>query len=615
MTVSQAAGAERRLRLGDMAASARTAAAFAWQAAPWHTVVLVVTTTAGAGVPVVMAWLTGALLNRLVGAEESALLGLACGLAGLGLMAALLPPLSTYAGNQLGRRANLRLVDRLYRVINSLPGLARMEDPSFQDRLRMAQAAGGQATGGIVQSLLLIAASVLTTAGFVGTLYVVSPFFTIVVLASCAPAFVAELRLSRRRALGDWRVSSTRRREWFYESLMTSPHALQEIQLFEAGDFLRGRMLAERRTADAERRAVDRQELKVQGGLALLGSLIGGAGLVWAALAARRGQLSVGDVSIFIAGVAGVQAALSQLMRALAHTHHLLLLMRHYLAVIEIADRAPPLPVDGGPAGLPALRRGIELRDVWFRYDESHPWVLRGVDLFIPAGRSVALVGHNGAGKSTLVKLLCRFYEPTRGSILWDGVDIRRIPVKELRRRLGAVFQPYMEYDLTAAENIAIGDTRALDDRPRLKGAARRAGIDGVISALPRGYDTMLSKTLTRADDTSAGALLSGGQWQRLALARALLRERPDLLILDEPSSGLDAEAEHDIHLRLARYRAGRTSLLISHRLAAVRDADRIVVLHDGRIEEEGRHQDLVDAKGTYARLFTLQAKGYQHRD
>jgi len=240
----------------------------------------------------------------------------------------------------------------------------------------------------------------------------------------------------------------------------------------------------------------------------------------------------------------------------------------------------------------------------------------------------VAVVGRNGAGKSTIVKLLCRFYDPTRGSVLWDGVDLRDMAPADLRARIGAVFQDFMEYDLTAAENVGVGDVGCRDDRRRVEEAARLAGVHETLARLPAGYDTLLSRTfstagsasaesaalawLTGDDESGVGVTLSTGQWQRLALARGLFRGRRDLLILDEPSSGLDPEAEHQVHETLRSYAADTTRVLISHRLGATRDADHVFVIEDGVVSEEGSHASLVAAGGAYARLFALQAKGYQ---
>jgi ATP-binding cassette subfamily B protein len=372
-------------------------------------------------------------------------------------------------------------------------------------------------------------------------------------------------------------------------------------------------MVRERGHVIAAQRRMDLRQLTMNGALELLTALIAGGGLVWAGLAARDGALSVGDVVMFAGAVAGAQLGLNTLVQTIAGIAQSLLLFRHYLDVTETASDLP-VPVNTAP--LPALTRGIELRDVWFRYSDDHPWILRGLTLSIPYGEAVALVGLNGAGKSTLVKLLCRFYDPTKGAILWDGVDIRDVDPAELRARVSAVFQDHMSYDLSAAENVALGDLRRIDDRPAVERAARQAGVHDLLTSLPQGYETLLTRVffgVSEEDDDAqaAGVVLSGGQWQRVAIARALLRDRPELMILDEPSSGLDPEAEYDIHTRTRASRAGRTSLLISHRLNTVRDADLIVVLEEGKIVEQGRHDDLMGRQSTYARLFTLQSTGY----
>jgi ATP-binding cassette, subfamily B, bacterial len=286
--------------------------------------------------------------------------------------------------------------------------------------------------------------------------------------------------------------------------------------------------------------------------------------------------------------------------------------------VVALEPDLPSVP-SSTPRALTSARPGIEFQDVWFRYGDDLPWILRGVDLTVPAGRALGLVGANGAGKSTIVKLLCRFYDPTRGRILWDGADIADLPVADLRQRIGAVFQDYMSYDFSAAENIGIGEVGALDDRMRIESAAEEAGVHEALAALPRGYDTMLSRMFfldaggrgRDEADPETGVLLSGGQWQRVALARAFLRTGRDLLILDEPSSGLDPEAEHAMHARLREFRRGTTSLLISHRLGAVRDADLIAVVDEGRVAETGTHAELLALDALYARLFRLQAGGY----
>ncbi|MGW4641189.1 ABC transporter ATP-binding protein [Sphaerisporangium sp. NPDC004334] len=624
-----------------------SALALAWRAAPGMFLLQIALTAASALVPVVTAWLLKLILDGAVGgAEWSALLVMAALMAAVTASGTVFLHGGNYLRTEVERRVSRLCRSRLFAAVNRFVGLGRFEDPSFQDHLRSAQDVGPTAPDDIINGFLGGLRGLIMACGFVVAVATINPVVAVAVMLAAVPALAAERFLVRRRVRVFWAMSPALRRELFYGRLQSDLRAVKELRLFGLGDFFRERMLAERLSADAAQRKVDRRTWTLQALLGLLSALVAGAVLVWGVAQLRTGLLTIGDVSVLVAVIAGVQSGLSQVIGEYAVVHRGLLLFGHYLAVV---NAGPELPVAEDPRAIAPLSRGIEFRDVWFRYSPDHPWVLRGINLHVKKGDALAIVGLNGAGKSTMVKLLFRYYDPTEGAVLWDGVDIRLFAPEDLRRRVSGVFQDPMEYDLTAAENIGLGDLDHMGDRARVRGAGTLAGIDIALRRLPDGYDTFLSRMFGKPMDalgepaaetravvtdppeeeppmrgeadaapaaavscsTGAGMTLSGGQWQRLAFARALFREGRDVLVLDEPNSGLDPAAESEIHSTLQAHRQDWTSIMISHRLSAVREADVIVLIEDGRIAEQGSHARLMAMDGRYAGLFRTQASGY----
>ncbi len=590
----------------------------AFRSSPWVLASHLAVTLVSAAAPVVATWLVKDILDTLTsgtpGSSGTSTVGIAAPaatLAAISAVAAVAPQLTGYLRARMMRATSLRAHEDLHAAVDTFTGLRRFEHPEFLDQLRLAQQAGGLAPSQVVEGAAGLTRSAVLLAGFVGSLAVLDPFLAAVASLSGIPVLWAEITLSRRRARTFWDISPSERREIFYATLLTSVEAAKEIRLYGAGGFLRGRMMSERRTADALRERLDRSELRIQSALQTAAAVLAGAGLLWAVGAASRGAMTVGDVSMLLAAIPAVQSGIGGLAGELGQAHHSLVMFDHYVTIVRLG---PDLPAPHRPRPAGPLREAIEIQDVWFRYEDELPWVLRGVNLRIERGTALALAGVNGSGKSTLVKLLCRFYDPTCGRILWDGTDLRDIPAAELRARIAATFQDPMRYDLTARENIAISELTALEAPRRCEEAARLAGMHEDLARLPGGYATMLSRTFRsgEGDGSGSGVQLSGGQWQRMGLARSFLRTDADLLILDEPSSGLDPAAEYEIHARLRERRAGRTSVLISHRLGAVKDADVIAVLEDGQVRELGDHRRLLARGGTYHRLFTLQSSGYR---
>ena len=562
--------------------------------------------------PIASAWLLRSILDDLAaGHGHGPVLTLALALGAAGAATAILPGISQYLSAQSGRAVQRDATGRLFTAVTRLSGLGALEDPAFQDTLRFAQQAGASGPGQILSGGITIVQSAITLAGFLIALVVLSPVLAAIVTAAAVPAVFLQRGVARREAAVMRGITHAQRRQLFFATLLSGLTAAKEIRLFGLGPFFRTRMLDELNEVQRANTQMDRRVLGVEATLALIGAAVAAGGLLWAVSAAAAGRLAIGDLSMLVAALAAISATLGTMISSAAFTYQALLMFESYR---EVVSAPPDLPTPDRPTPAGRLRRGIEIDDVWFRYGPDKPWVLRGVSCRIPRGRAVALVGQNGAGKSTMVKLLCRFYDPVRGRILWDGTDLRDMDPAELRDRLSVVFQDYMTYELTAAENIAVGDLGRAPSHDLLHAAARQAGIHDTLTGLPKGYQTLLTRTyFDRADkdNPDTGVLLSGGQLQRVALARAYLRGGRDLMIMDEPSSGLDAEAEHDLHRRLRLHRRDQTTVLISHRLNTIRDADDIVVLSGGVITEQGSHDDLMALSGSYARLFTLQARGY----
>lgn len=582
----------------------------AWHASPACVAAALLLAILQGVTPVGLAWSTKLLIDAAGTRQEGKAVWALTGLVAFTLVGVASRVGSHFAYSELRRRVEVATQLQLFTALNRLPGLAHFEQPAYRNKLELAEQAGQLAPGQVVRSALGIAESAITVAGFTVSLLLVDPALVLVLVCTTVLALVVEIGLGRRRAQMILEVTPERRRASAYMMLQSDAQAAQEIRLQGSSGFLLGEMRRHLTAAAEQERRQDQHEARMLGVAGGVGVLAVGAGMTVLVARALGGALDAGQIVVALAALTASQAALSSLARDLADLDHVLVLFEHFRDVVTEAEAF--VHERGQVAG--PLREEIAFEDVWFRYGEDQDWVLRGVDLTLPAGSTVALVGVNGAGKSSLVKLLCGLYKPNGGRIRWDGQDLRELSPQSLRERISVVFQDYMVWDLSAALNVGIGDVRHLHDRERVVAAARKVDVHRTLSRLARGYETLLSRVFAPDGDSdghSSRTTLSGGQWQRVAVARALFREDADLLIMDEPSSGLDAEAEFRLHTQLREYRTGRVAVIITHRLSAVREADKIVVLDGGRVVETGTHDELVLLDGIYSTMFHQQAAGY----
>jgi len=529
----------------------------------------------------------------------------------LSMMGQLTTPLQNYLQAELERHLSLSLRSTLYQKLNGLGGLAHFEDPRLQDTLRM--------TSSHVQFVPLQAVQLLndgvqnsvTLVSFFALLLALSPWLALVLSIAVLPYLIVNLKLNQQQfSLLIQNTPQERRASYYGQVLSWLPFA-KEVRLFHLGDYFLRRFSDTTRQINAAQRTFQLRELRWQGLLSLLSGAVAVGAFVVVVLQAFARHISVGDMALYVQAVESVQASLMILVFALKQMNQDLLFFQQYETVLSLQDC---IARPSSPRAIPPLRDGITFRDVSFRYSEHHPWTLRHLNLFLPAGSTVALVGLNGAGKTTLVKLLTRLYDPSAGEILWDGIDIREFTPEAYRQHLGTIFQDFVRYELSAQENIGVGQTEQMENLAAIEEAAKKAGMHERIKALPHGYSSMLSRWMAEEggnEDEDNGIDLSGGEWQKLALARMLLRDCP-VLILDEPSASLDAQTEYELFTHFQALVRNHTSLLISHRFNTVRKADVIAVLEQGKISELGSHTELMELAGTYARLYKMQAESYQ---
>jgi len=527
---------------------------------------------------------------RWVLVELALVAGVAGASRGLGLLRSVL-------GARLAVDINVMILEKAQTL-----ELRHFEDAEFYDQLTRARREASSRPISVVLSCFTLIQSVLTLIGYVALLIRYSGWAVAGLLLAAVPATLAEMRFSAQAfRLQTWRSPERRRLNYIEYVLANDEHA-KEVMTFGLGPPLLDRFRGHGEKLFREERGLAVRRFAWIQLLSLVGTGAFYACYALMALGAAAGRLSLGELTLYAVAFRQGQQAFQSTLSAIGSVYEDGLYMSNLFAYLGVPTR-PPLLVE---AGRERDELGIRFERVSFRYPGQERWALKEVSLFLPRGQSLALVGQNGAGKTTFIKLLTRLYEPTEGRILLDGKPLAGWDLAVLRRRIGVIFQDFNEYQLALRENVGFGSVDHLSDEPRLARAVDRGGAAELVQTLGQGLETQLGRWF------KDGVELSGGQWQKVALARAFMREEADILVLDEPTAALDAEAEHAVFERFRALTRDRTTILISHRFPTVRMADRIVVLEDGQVVEEGTHAALVEAGARYAQLFTLQAQGYR---
>jgi ATP-binding cassette, subfamily B, bacterial len=490
------------------------------------------------------------------------------------------------------------------RVMNHAAGLDLLtyEDPVFYDRLERARV---QATDRLVmiQAIGRLVQQAITTVTLSVSIMLFSPWLMLLLIAGVVPAFLGESHFALLGYAKNFRQTPMRRQLDYLRVRGGSKEAAKELKLFGLRHFLRDRFTRLSDQIYKEDVALSRRKLVAGSVLSMIGTMGYYSAYVYVIWRTVAGELSIGTLTFLTGAIQQASSNIQQMFSTLAAIGDQALFLTDLMAFFEMKPT-----IRSKPNALPAPRpivRGITFQNVSFRYPGNSRLVLDRINFQLHPKERLALIGENGEGKTTVVKLMTRLYDPTEGEILLDGVDLREFEIEDLHREMGVIFQDFMRYEMTARENIAVGRVEEIDNLGLLKTASHKSMADGVIERLPLGYEQMLGRRFEQGVD------LSGGEWQKVALARAYLRDA-QILILDEPTAALDARSEFEVFRRFSELTAGKMALFISHRFSTVRAADRILVLANGKIAEEGTHDQLSSLGGRYAEMFEMQASSYR---
>ena len=581
--------------------------ALVWRSAPGWTAAWAVLLVFQGVLPVATVLLSRSVVDRVVAALRSggqwpALRGalLAAGaIAAVALAAEVLRSVSGYI-----RTAQSELVqDHIARLIHDKSAaidLSFYDSAEFYDHLHRARAESSYRPVALLENSGSLVQNGITLMAMGAVLLPFGAWIPMLLLAGTLPALFVALRYTLLHHEWRRRITSEERRTWYYDWLLTAAETAPELRLFHLGDHFQDAFAVLRGRLRGQRRALARRQSLAEIAAGGFGLMVSGAVVLWMLGRAVRGSGTLGDVVLFYQAFRQGLQLMSSLLHSLGQLYGNVLFVGNLFEFLDLRSRVVSVPLAAAPPA--RLREGLRFRHVTFRYAESRHNVLEDFNLFLPAGKTSAVVGVNGAGKSTLVKLLARFYDPDAGAVEWDGVDARSFGLAELRSRLTVLFQQPVHYNASVRETIVLGDLRRSITDSELRQASLAAGADRVIEGLAEGYDSLLGKWF--AD----GAELSLGEWQRIALARAFVRRAP-VLVLDEPTSAMDPWAESDWLARFRELSRGYTVLIITHRFSTALCADAIHVMDGGRIVESGSHLELLRQGGRYAAAWDGQVR------